>query len=217
MILTSLLALSGDFSVKYDSTRIFSIFYIYLCVLTFTVAFNNVLDEMIDLAIVNQAVALEEKFLGSDEKCADWISGLLSGSDEHGEARCSKEAFMISIMSELCLRCTPKNISVLNQKFSSFDSNSKGYLTKQDLESFVSDWLQVRAMQSDSTMYKQVGQSAENPLTEGIEMTSSPLDRPAKGLFAEHLTCTESQHQQQQQSVCDGCENDLNQDDFEYL
>jgi hypothetical protein len=44
---------SGDLEVKYDSTRLFAIFFIFACVLIYAVAFNNILDEWAQSIIDN--------------------------------------------------------------------------------------------------------------------------------------------------------------------
>jgi hypothetical protein len=182
----------GDFVIQHESTRVFAIFYIYGCVLVFAVAFNNVLDEIIEEADAERTEEQQRKFLATRDDSEAWVTSLLGNSVN--TPGCSKEAFILSVLSNMRLRCSPYNLTLLEEKFTAFDSDNKGFLSKEvkvylfpmlsrllmmsicllkDLERFVEDWFRVRA-ESMGQVYEIVNET-ENPLASGIELTDDAL------------------------------------------
>ena len=109
----------GDFEVKYESTRIFAIFYIYLCVLTFAVAINNVLDELDDMdsmVAVDRADKLEQQFFHDEEYMLSWMRATtctISPYVQSGNA-CTREHFLIAVLVALELQCTEDMVKMLS-------------------------------------------------------------------------------------------------------
>ena len=102
----------GDLPIKYDSTRVFGILFIYCSVLTFAVAFSNLSN---DYTAGRERGELRRKLqtLSEEHFGQTWADRLLKPRDgrsnvrgrvtvrEDGDVGCSKERFILMALAEL--------------------------------------------------------------------------------------------------------------------
>lgn len=96
--------------IKYDSTRVFAIFFIYSCVLTFAVAFNNMVEAWTEDIADN---VMQKKLINEKEKfTAQWAQKLMGadGTD------CTKHKFALACLLEMNILVRNEVIPLLKVK-----------------------------------------------------------------------------------------------------
>jgi hypothetical protein len=116
--------------VKYDSTRLFAVFFIFSCVLIYAVAFNNVLDEWAD-SVVEAEHRDKMNLLATDKFSDKWIDRTLPKNVEN--PTCSKDRFVLSVLAEMGVIYFPHHITPLINLFKEMDVENKGFLSVQVL------------------------------------------------------------------------------------
>jgi len=153
----------GDKTIQYDSTRIFSIFYIYASVITFAVTINNIAEYWIAYLrrkrLREKLVLMTARRFGEDWcrrtlKCSqtnrendsnlrlsrNTVTATTASASASGSGSISgvveKERFILSVLAELGLINYQRDIAPLARKFHELDSTDRGYLTHTQLLEF---------------------------------------------------------------------------------
>jgi hypothetical protein len=117
--------LAGDLSIEYQSTRWFSVFYIYASVLVFAVAFNNTIEDW-SAARARHRLRQSLRTLGAAKFTESWRSRVLSrpGPPAEESGRCGEDRFVLEVLVELGLLSRERDVLPLAKASHSLDPST---------------------------------------------------------------------------------------------
>ena len=132
----------GDLEVKYDSTRIFAIFFIMSCVIIYATASGNMLEvyyESINDAVTDVEIGAIVNKQGSHMigRFTDtWVEKVLA---EQNTTAVERSNFVLMVLEEKGLIDRKRDVRPLLAYFDNMDRMKLGFITKQDLLDFAHD------------------------------------------------------------------------------